>query len=142
MILVRVREHDRVDVVEPRPDVVEVGEDQVDPGLVGLGEEHAAVDDEQPAGVLEDRHVAADLAETAERDDAQGAVRQRGRRTEVRMRMAHGSSTPPAARSTRNVASCSSVASTSGSRTGPAGSPSRRNAAFARMTPCVRNMPS
>ena len=60
-----------VDVVEPVRDVLEVGQDQVDAGVVVLGEEHAAVDDEQPAGVLEDGHVAADLAEPAEGDDAE-----------------------------------------------------------------------
>ena len=45
----------------------EVGQDQVDARLVLLGEEHAAVDDEELAVELEDGHVAADLAETAER---------------------------------------------------------------------------
>ena len=43
------------------------------PGLVLLGEQDAAVDDQQLAGVLEDRHVAADLAEAAERGHAQAA---------------------------------------------------------------------
>ncbi len=38
-----------------------------------VGEEHAAVDDEQTPVELEDGHVAADLADPAERDDAQGA---------------------------------------------------------------------
>ena len=62
----------RLDVVEPILDVGEVGEDQVDAGLVVLGEEHAAVDDEQAAVVLEDGHVAADLAEAAERRRCEG----------------------------------------------------------------------
>ena len=53
----------------------EVRQDQVDAGLLLLGEEHAAVDDEQAAAVLEDRHVAADLAEAAERGDPQAALR-------------------------------------------------------------------
>ena len=53
----------------------EVRQDQVDSGLLLLGEEHAAVDDQQAAAVLEDRHVAADLAEAAERGDAQAALR-------------------------------------------------------------------
>ena len=55
--------------VEPVPDRLEVGEDQVDAGVVVLGEQHPAVDDQQPAVVLEDGHVATDLAEPAERDD-------------------------------------------------------------------------
>ena len=42
--------------------------------MVVVGEEHAAVDDEQLAAVLDDRHVAADLTEAAQRDDAHAAV--------------------------------------------------------------------
>ena len=49
VVLVAVREHDADDVVEPVPDRLEVGQDQVDAGLVLLGEEHAAVDDEELA---------------------------------------------------------------------------------------------
>ena len=67
VVLVAVGEHQRLDVVEPVPDRVEVGQDQVDAGVVLLGEQHPAVDDQQPAVVLEDGHVAADLAEAAER---------------------------------------------------------------------------
>ena len=89
VVLVGVRQHDAVDQVEAVPDVVEVGQDQVDAGLEVLGEQHAAVDDQQPAGVLEDRHVAADLAEAAEGDDAQAALRQLGRRPELGVRVAH-----------------------------------------------------
>ena len=40
-------------------------------------------------GVLEDGHVAADLAQAAERDDAQAAVGERGRGTELGVRVAH-----------------------------------------------------
>ena len=87
VVLVAVREDDAVDVVEAVPDGREVGQDQVDAGLVLLGEEHAAVDDEQLAAVLEDGHVAADLAETAERGDPQGALRELRRRAEFGMRM-------------------------------------------------------
>ena len=55
--------------------------------LGGLGEvgrnmtvfEHAGVDDQELAVELEDRHVAADLAGAAERDDAEGAAGERGR---------------------------------------------------------------
>ena len=59
----------RLDLVEPVSDRVEVGEDQVDARVVLLREEDAAVDDQQPLVVLEDGHVATDLAEPAERDD-------------------------------------------------------------------------
>ena len=87
VVLVPVREDDALDVVEAVPDGREVRQDQVDAGLLLLGEEHAAVDDQQPAVVLEDRHVAADLAEAAERDDAQAALRELRRRAELGMRM-------------------------------------------------------
>ena len=55
VVFVAVREHDADDVVEARLDRLEVGQDQVDAGLVLLGEEHAAVDDEELAVVLEAR---------------------------------------------------------------------------------------
>ena len=71
MILVAVRQHDADDVGEAVTDRTEVREDQVDAGMVLLGEQHPAVDDEQLAVELEHGHVAADLAEPAERDDAQ-----------------------------------------------------------------------
>jgi hypothetical protein len=69
VVLVAVREHQRLDRVEAVPDGVEVGEDQVDAWMGLLGEQDAAVDDEQPPVVLEDGHVATDLAEPAERVD-------------------------------------------------------------------------
>ena len=59
------------------------------PGWCLLGEQHAAVDDEQLAGVLEDGHVATDLAEPAERRRRAGRPWQRRRRAELGMRMAH-----------------------------------------------------
>ena len=101
MVLVAVRQDDRNDVVEAVPDVAEVGQDQIDSGLLGLGEQHAAVDDQQLPVVLEDGHVATDLAETAEGHDAQGSGGQRRRRAEVRVRVAHPS-TPAAMRSVRS----------------------------------------
>ena len=79
VVLVSVREHDADDVVEPALDRLEVGQDQVDARLVLLGEEHAAVDDEELAAVLEDGHVAADLAEAAERRHAERAGFEGGR---------------------------------------------------------------
>ena len=78
VVLVAVREHDGDDLVEPAADPGEVGQDHVDARLVLLGEEHPAVDDQQPAGVLVDRHVAADLPQPAQRHHAQAARRQRG----------------------------------------------------------------
>ena len=78
VVLVAVGQHDGVDVVEPVAEGRPVGQRDVDAGGVGLAEQHAAVDDEQPAAAgLEHRHVAADLLDAAERDDAQ-AARARG----------------------------------------------------------------
>ena len=48
------------------PDVVEVEEDEVDPWLVVLGEQRAAVDHQQAPGLLEDRHVPPDLAQSTQ----------------------------------------------------------------------------
>ena len=59
------------------------------PGRVLGGEQHPAVDDEQPAVVLEDGHVAADLADAAERDDPQAALGQVGRRRGGQLRAVH-----------------------------------------------------
>src|SRR5690606_37322635 len=73
VILVAVREHDADDVVETILDRLEVGEDQVDARLMVLGEEHAAVDDEDLAVVFERGHVATDLIEPAEWNDPKGS---------------------------------------------------------------------
>ena len=62
------------DVVEPICDPREIREDEVDAGLVDLGEEDTAVDDEELALVFEDVHVTADLAQTSQGDDAQGPI--------------------------------------------------------------------
>ncbi len=134
MVLVCVGEHDRLDGVQPVPDGGEVGENEVDAGLVTLGEEHSAVDDEQPAVELEHGHVAPDLAETPERDDAQPVRRKRWRCSQPGVGMAHAEpavavatsadrSIPAAARSALSRSRSCSVASTSGGRTPPAGSP-------------------
>ena len=141
VILVPVREDDRVHLVEAVLQVGEVRKDEVDSGLGLLGEEHSAVDDEQSSGVLEDRHVAADLAETAERDDAHRTFGQGWWCRQFGMCVTHDRSTPPSRRSRSSCSICVAVASTSGARTGPAGSPCRRSAALVRMTPCVRKIP-
>lgn len=70
MVLVGVRQHQRLNLVQPSLQVTEVREDQVNARLIGLGEEDTAVDDQQPTAVLEDGHVAADLAEPTEGDNA------------------------------------------------------------------------
>ena len=90
VVLVAVGQDQRLDVVEAVPDRVEVGEDQVDAGVVVLGEEDSAVDDQQAAVVLEDGHVATDLAQAAERDDPEASGREGGGRAQVGMGMAQG----------------------------------------------------
>ena len=66
VILMPVREHDCLDVVEPIGDGTEIRKDEVDSGLGILGKEHSAVQDQQAAVKLEDGHVATDLAEPAQ----------------------------------------------------------------------------
>ncbi len=73
VILVRVGEDHRLDVVEPAVQRGEVGQDQVHAGLVRLGEQHPAVHDQQAALVLEHGHVPADFAQAAKAHDAQRA---------------------------------------------------------------------
>src|SRR5699024_6790745 len=165
VVIVPVGEDDRLDVVESVPDVVDVRLDQVDYGLLLLGEEHAAVDDEQPTVVLEDGHVAADLAEAAQGDHAQDALPQGWRCRQVGVRVAHtepsarrstwtalagtawcgarpmGPLTPAAARSSRRSACSSEEASANGVRTGPEGRPNRFSTALTVMTPWVRKIP-
>ena len=89
VVLVRVGQDHRVDQVEAALEVTEVGQDQVDARLVRFGEQDAAVDDKQAAVVLEDGHVPADFAETAECDGAQAAFGERRRQGKLGMRMTH-----------------------------------------------------
>src|ERR1019366_7677031 len=141
VVLVRMGERQRLDVAQAALERREVRQDQVDARLVRLGEQHAAVDDEEAARVLEDGHVAADLTEPAQRDDAQPVSGQGRRRPEAGVRMAHRSFTPPATRSARSCSVSAGVASTSGSRTGPPGIPSMPSAAFVVITPRARVIP-
>jgi hypothetical protein len=92
VVFVTVGEHDRLHVVEPVDQRPEVRQDQVDAGLLHVGEQHAAVDDEQLAVVLEDGHVAADRPEPAERDHPQAAGRQRRGRLHVQVGIRHAGS--------------------------------------------------
>jgi predicted dinucleotide-binding enzyme len=76
VVFVAVREENADDVVEAVEDDLDVGQDQVDARLRRLGEEHADVDDEDLAVELERGHVAADLAESAVRNDAHRVARE------------------------------------------------------------------
>ena len=145
VVLVAVGEDDRVDVVQARADVVEVRQDQVDAGLVVLGEQHAAVDDEQPAGVLEDRHVAADLAEAAERDDAEAAVGAAGAAAAgvtagwVMPRIRRPGRRPGPAPAARSARPSRRPAAGAAGRPAGRGGPARP---WSGSTPWVRNMPT
>src|SRR5699024_6352754 len=75
VVLMAVRDDQRLDAIPLALHVGEVRQDQVDAGLVGAREEDAAVHDEQTVLVLEDRHVAADLRDAAEGDDAEAVLR-------------------------------------------------------------------
>ncbi len=139
VVLVAVREDDRLDVVEPVLDVLEVREDQVDAGVVVVGEEHAAVDDEQLAAVLDDGHVPADLTEAAEGDDADAAVLQGAGQLELGVRVAHRVGSVRGRPGARRGAPA-------GSRPGAAGrsadsmTPSSTSAALAMIAPCDGDM--
>ena len=143
-------EHDGLDVVEAIGDVVKVGQDEVDAGLVLFREQHSAVDDQQLAVELEDGHVATDLAEPTKCHYTQGSRRQRPGRLQIRVRMcrsAHApdpspSGTPAAARSATSRAISSSLAGSSGSLGGPAGKPWSSSAALVRVTAGARNRPT
>ncbi len=66
-----VRDDDRLDVLGALAQVGEVGQHEVDADHLGRREAQADVDDDDPAVVLDDGHVLADLAQAAERQDAQ-----------------------------------------------------------------------
>ena len=70
MVLVAVREHDRADV--DAPEIVEVRQHEVDAEMLVAREREPCIDDDRVAAVLVDGHVLPDLAEAAERDDADG----------------------------------------------------------------------
>ena len=89
VVLVRVGDDDGLDEAEPAVQAGEVGQDQVNPGLIGLGKQHPAVHHEEAAPVLEHGHVAADLTEAAETDQSQAVTGQWRRQAQFRMRMAH-----------------------------------------------------
>ena len=67
VIFVAVGDHERVYLVQFVFNRPEVRQHEVHARLVRVREQHTAVHDEQTAVLFEDRHVAADLAEAAER---------------------------------------------------------------------------
>ena len=80
VVLVAVGEQDREEALALGERVGEVGDDVVDPRHLVVGEHEAAVDRDDLVGVLDEHHVEADLAEPAERNQADrrpGATRGR-----------------------------------------------------------------
>ncbi len=71
VVLVAVRDDDRLDVGGALAQIAEVGQHEVDADHLGGREAQPDVDHDDPAVVLDDRHVLADLAEAAERQHAQ-----------------------------------------------------------------------
>ena len=71
MVLVRVRDEERPDVLAALLEIGHVGHDEVDAEHLLVGEHQAAVDDHDVVAVLEHVHVLADLAHAAERQDAE-----------------------------------------------------------------------
>ena len=94
VVLVAVGEDHAHDVVHAVLDPGEIGEDEVDAGLAFLGEEDAAVHDQELAPVLEDVHVTADLAKTSQRDHSQCALFQGRGFAEILVQRLHGASLP------------------------------------------------
>ena len=120
VVLVAVREDDRVDAAGRVAQVGEVGQDEVDARHLVAREREAAVDQDAALALLDDAQVVADLAQAPERDDAYD--------------VAHAAAVRPlAARAERSTAHCSSVASTRGSRGAPARSPRSSSAALSGM---------
>src|SRR5581483_1663259 len=77
VIFMAVREKHRTNRVGALEEIRHVGNDDVDAERGGVGEHHSAVDDDGIAAVLVDHEVHPDLAETAERDDAEGCATHR-----------------------------------------------------------------
>ena len=94
VVLVAVGEDEADDVVHALFDPGEIRQDQVDAGLGLLGEEDATVHDQELAPVFEDVHVAADLAETSQRDHSQCAIFQGRGFAEVLVQRLHDASLP------------------------------------------------
>ena len=120
VVLVAVREDDRVDVVGALAQVREVREHEVDPELLRRREHQPGVDHHDPAGGLEDRHVLPDLAEAAQGQHPEAGLGC----AQTALRRPWRSSAP------RITAFSSSDASTIGSRSVPAGRPSMSRAAL------------
>ena len=89
VILMSMGEEDRSNVTEAMTYRRPVRKDQINPRLVLLREEDAAVDDEKFASMLDCGHIAADLSESAESDESHATVDKFRWCSEIGMRMVH-----------------------------------------------------
>ena len=74
VVFVPVGYQNRLDLVAVLNKVRDIGDDEIDSGHVLLGKQDARVDDHGLIAVLNDHHILADLAEAAQRDDAQRSI--------------------------------------------------------------------
>ena len=79
VVFMTVGEHQADHIVEPLADGIEARQDQVDAGMIILGEQHSAVNQQQLAVEFDDCHVAPDISQTAQGDDAHRIRGQQGR---------------------------------------------------------------
>ena len=89
VVLVAVRDDEAEHVVAALEQVADVGQHEVDAEHVVAREREPAVDDDDLAAVLHGGHVLADLAEAAERDDADGVVVHAAQHSEVAQGAGH-----------------------------------------------------
>jgi hypothetical protein len=129
VVLVPVRDHDRLDVVDALAQVREIRQHEVDAELLGRREAQAGVDHDDAAVVLDDGHVLADLSHASQREDSQGAAHPVGT----------VDSRPWRSSIARTAAVSASSASTIGSRSVPASWPSRLSAALTGVGLAVMN---
>ena len=122
VVLVRVGEHDRLDLVGAAAQVVEVRQHEVDSEHLRCREHQPRVDDDDPPAALEHGHVLADLPQPAEGEDANRVAHARFPAPLV---------SRPCSVSARRIASrSSSDAGAIGSRTCAETTPSSSSAAF------------
>jgi hypothetical protein len=74
-----VRDQNRAEIPPLLPNVANVRDDQIDPALPLLGELATGVEQDEIIAILDRGHILADLADPAERDDAQPPERSAGR---------------------------------------------------------------
>ena len=148
VILVRVRDYQRLDLVQPVLDVGEVRQDQVDPWLVGLGEQHPAVhDSRRPAcsKTVMFRPISPSPPSGTMRKTVGG---KRGWRTELWVRVAHLAQLrqSPELHTARDQIGAQPLRPRRWWRRQrradrPAGQPEQASAALVLIVPCIRVMP-